>query len=66
MIVKTRQAALVLDDQLRLERGLSSARNVQFELAARCQDVFGTAALTVIAGLALLVFRIEMMHQLGI
>jgi hypothetical protein len=57
---------LVLCDQFRLERGLSTTRNIQFELTTRRQHGFGTAPVAVVAGLALSVFRIQMRRQVVI
>lgn len=65
MVVEAGQTALVLGDQLRLEGGLPVARNIQFQLAVGRDDRLGTAAVAVIAALALLGLAGQMVRQFG-
>ncbi|KVN92973.1 hypothetical protein WJ70_14060 [Burkholderia ubonensis] len=64
VVVEAGQPALILADQLRLERRLPIARNIQLQFAVGRDDRLAARAVAVIAGLALLRLALQVMGQL--
>ena len=59
------QPALIFANQLRFERRLPIARDVQVQLAIGRNDRLGAGAVAVVAALALLGFGFQVMRQFG-